>query len=119
MAHDHAWLDCPEEGCERKFLNKATLADHAEAVHTFSDIERAVSEAVREKFGKDNGPNLPRIYAWVNDLADDWVVFTIEAPNQCDLMKASYVFDEANGTVTIGDPVEVVRKTVYEPVKKD
>lgn len=113
---------CPEPDCGRAFLDKLSLADHAEAVHTFDDIRQQVSEAVREKFGSGNAadfppsPNTPRVYTWVQDIADDWVVFQKETPDDCKLFKSSYAID-GDGNVTLGDPVEVQRQTVYTPVR--
>jgi hypothetical protein len=116
----HAGLiDCPE--CNRAFRNEQQLNDHAEAVHTFDDIRRAVSSKVRAEYGRQGdyraNPIVPSIYVWVDDMASDWVVFQIEGEgnNEPNLMRASYVIDDA-GDVTLGEPVQVVRRTVYDVV---
>ncbi len=118
-----ALMVCRDRDCGRTFRGLDALKDHAEAVHTFSDTERLVSEAVRERYGRRGDyraePPIPSIYCWVNDIATDWVVFTVEGGGSGQinetLYKASYTIDE-NNTVTLGDPTEVVRRTVYEPV---
>lgn len=111
---------CPEEGCERSFRDEAGLFEHAEAVHTFDDIRRLVSEAVREKYGRagqyNASPPIPAIWVWVDDLADDWVVYMVEEGVDSTLYKASYSITD--NEVTLGEPTEVRRRTVYEPVKK-
>ena len=120
MASSDASVLCYDEACERAFFEFDQMIEHAEAVHTFSDIERLVSEAVREKFAKrgDYNAKPPKsaTWAWVQDLAEDWVVFIVEKDTDTTLFKAEYSITE--GAVTLGDPVEVRRKTVYEPVKK-
>lgn len=123
LAHAGAAIPCYEEACERAFLSVDRMVEHAEAVHTFSDVERLVSEAVREKYGRRGDyraqPPIPSIYCWTNDIASDWVVFTVEAgAGQVSetLYKASYTITD--NAVTLGDPVEVKRRTVYEPVKQ-
>jgi len=110
-------ITCPEDGCERAFLHEDPLWDHAEAVHTFSDIERLVSETVREKYGQkgDYKNNVPYIYVWVNDMATDWVVFTVEKGSLSTMYKASY--SVTDNEVTVGTPSEVRRRTVYEAVE--
>jgi hypothetical protein len=118
----HGRTVCPAPGCDRAFLSVDQLEDHAEAVHTFGDVERLVSEAVREKFGRRGdyqaNPPIPSIYCWVNDIATDWVVFTVEGGDtqiKETLYKAPYTVAE-DGKVSIGTPVHVRRRTVYEVV---
>lgn len=114
-------LKCPHGDCSRSFIDSALLMEHAEAVHTFDDIQRLVSEAVREKYyvrgDYKANPPIPSVWAWVQDLAEDWVVFTVETDGDTTLQKASYSITD--GAVTLGEPVEVKRRTVYEPVKKE
>lgn len=118
-------VHCRARGCDRPFIGMSRLRDHAEAVHTFSDTERLVSEAVREKYGRRGdyqaNPPIPSIYCWVNDIATDWVVFTVEGGDtqiKETLYKASYTVGE-DGSVTIGTPIHVRRRTVYEPVASE
>jgi len=117
--HMTTTIECPD--CDRTFLHEDALFEHAEAVHTFDDIQRMVSEAVREKYYRRGDykadPPVESIYAWVSDLADDWVVFQVEKGGDSTLYKASYSIIDA--AVTLGAPTEVVRRTVYEPVKKE
>ena len=116
-------LDLAE--CERTFLSYSLMLDHAEAVHTFSDVEELVRDAVREKYNRDGNsqavPPVPYVYAWCRDFAADWVVFEVSEggagrKEKSTLFKASYSITD--GQVSLGEPVEVVRKTVYEPVKQ-
>lgn len=110
-------IDCPE--CERAFLHEDVLLDHAEAVHTFGDVQRIVSEAVRERFGKKRtASDKNYIYVWVEDLADDWCVFTVEGNAVSTTYKIPYTLGgDDNLSVTLGDPYEVRRRTVYDKVE--
>lgn len=108
---------CTAPDCGRSFHDKALLIEHAEAVHTFDDVRQTVAEAVREKWGskgtQQNGD--PRVYVWLVDIADDWCVFQVEVSGGDNaLQKVSYAITD--GKVNFGTPVEVVRRTVYEPV---
>lgn len=109
---------CVEEACDRKFLTIGPMFEHAEAVHTFDDVRQLVSEAVRESYGRKGdyraNPPIPSVFAWIADLAEDWVVFTVESDNDITLYKASYSITD--GVVSLGQATEVRRRTVYEPV---
>jgi len=110
--------ECAESGCGRQFLDKARLLEHAEAVHTFDDIRLTVSDAIRETYGSkgNTATGDPRVYVWLEDIADDWAVFTIEVSGgDSSLNKVSYSITD--GEVNFGKPYEVTRKTVYEPVR--
>lgn len=112
-------IDCPE--CPRLFVGEDSFLEHAEATHTFDDIQRLVGETIREKYHKRGDykatPPTPAVWAWVQDLAADWVVFMVETDGDTALYKSSY--SVADGTVTLGEPVEVKRRTVYEPLEKE
>jgi hypothetical protein len=112
-----ALIDCPE--CARAFLHEVQLLDHAEAVHTFSDVERIVNEAVRERFGKKRtASDKNYIYLWINDIAEDWCVFTVEGNAASTTYKIPYTLGgDDNLTVTLGDPYEVRRRTVWDKVE--
>lgn len=114
-------IECKHEDCARTFVDQASMYEHAEAVHTFDDVRRLVSEAVRETYGRQGDhratPPVPSIWTWIEDLAADWVVFQHEEGNETHLMKASYSI--VDGKVTLGEPTEVRRRTVYEPVNKE
>lgn len=118
---DSAQIACPEGDCVRVFLHENLLFEHAEAVHTFDDIQRMVAEKVRDSYAKPGNykasPPVGATWAWVQDLADDWVVFMVEKDNDSTLYKASYSITDND--VTLGTVTEVVRRTVYETVKKD
>lgn len=125
--HPMMSMECHDPECERAFLGQdfdtawGRMVEHAEAVHTFEDIRRLVSEVVREKYGKPGDyskkPPVPTTWVWIDDLASDWVVFSVEKGSDMKLMKASYAI--ADSKVTLGDPVEVRRRTVYDTVKED
>lgn len=124
---------CGRDGCARTFVDEALLTQHihlvhvgektierAEALMTFDDTRKIVHEFIREKFGRTGDykatPVVPSIWTWIEDLATDWVVYTVENGNDTTLYKASYSI--LDGVVSLGEPVEVRRRTVYEPVKK-
>lgn len=115
---------CIDADCSRVFLGFEPMKEHADAVHTFDDIEELVRDAVREKYNRDGDrtatPPIPYRYAWCRDFASDWVVFEVSESGatreKSTLFQASYSITD--GVVTLGEPTEVVRKTVYEPVKE-
>jgi hypothetical protein len=111
-------VTCVARNCGRQFIGMEALHDHAEAVHTFNDIRQLLAEALREKYNVASTGTSPGTYTWIEDLAVDWVVFTVERPTESDLYKASYLIDGQNN-VTLGEAVPVVRRTVYEEVAKD
>ena len=76
---DWASNDCPE--CDRTFRSEDALADHAETVHTFSDMQRLVSDRVRETYGGE------RVYVYVEEMSTDWVAFSVEKSNDQNLYK--------------------------------
>lgn len=119
-AYHRTRVFCRASGCDRPFLGIPALTEHAEAVHTFDDIRRLLSDHLRETFGRSGDynaePPVPGIWVWIDDLATDWVVFSREEGNENTLLKADYSIDESN-SITLGTPVEVVRRTVYDPVK--
>lgn len=99
--------------CEqRSFLTEKAAEDHALAMHSHSEVRMALSKAIREKFA---GP--PRIWAYVEDTADDWFVYSLEMPGASDekLYRQEYTFDGGLATLE-GEPVEVRRRMVYEPI---
>lgn len=125
---------CKDPNCGRSFLNEDAATEHAQRVHvrektieraeallTFDDTRKIVHEYIRETFGRAGDykatPVVPAIYTWIEDMATDWLVYTVEEGNETTLYKASY--SVVDGVVSLGDPVEVRRRTVYEPVKKD
>lgn len=112
---------CTDSACGRAFLTVGAMVDHAEAVHTFDDTRKMVHEVVRETYGRTGDykatPVIPSIWTWIEDMATDWVVFSVENGNDTTLNKASYSI--VDGNVTLGEPIEVRRRTVYEPVKKE
>lgn len=103
-------LECSHEGCARKFVDEATLHDHAESVHTLSERRSLVSKAVRTIHGKD---------AFLIDLSDDWLVYDSYADGMGYLLyKQSYSLDASGNVKLSGDPSEVVRKVSYIPAPK-
>jgi hypothetical protein len=130
-----AGIECYDETCARSFRDLALMEGHAllvhegektieraEAVMTFDDTRKIVHEYIREKFGRTGdyqaSPPVPGIWTWIEDMAADWVVYTVEEGNESTLYRASYSI--VDGVVNLGEGVEVRRRTVYEPVvKKD
>lgn len=120
VANKGLLVPCYEESCVREFYVPSAMYEHAEAVHTFDDLRKLVHEVIREKYGRTGdyhaSPPVPGIWTWIEDMATDWVVFTVEEGNETTLYRSSYVVVDTE--VTLGEPVEVRRRTVYEPVKK-
>lgn len=114
--HIHT-ITCRDDACSREFLTEQAMQEHAEAVHTFDDTRQMVQDKVRDVYGQKSNyaNNVPGIYTWIRDLADDWVVFEREISPGTDLYKASY--SVVDSIVTLGEAYPVQRRTVYEPVK--
>ncbi len=51
-----------------------------------------------------------RVWHWIRDVYDDWFVYSSDTDSKS--YKRSYAIDD-EGTVTLGDPTEVVAQTVY------
>lgn len=111
-------VTCRADGCDRSFFGVSNLRDHADAVHTFDDIRQMVAEKGRETYGRDGDykatPVVPSIWVWVQDIAEDWVVLSVEEASECKLLQMDYSI--LNSVVTLGEPQEVVRRTVYDAV---
>lgn len=104
-----ARVPCPD--CDREFLDGASLVEHAESVHTFSEKRSLVSRAVRQVHGKD---------CMLVDLSDDWMIYDAYDSQQGRyvLYKQPYSID-SSGKVTIsGESTEVMRKIAYVPSPK-
>lgn len=103
-------MECSHEGCSRKFVDEATLHDHAESVHTLTERRSLVSKAVRTVHGKE---------AFLVDLSDDWLVYDVYSEGMGYLLyKQSYSLDAAGNVKLSGDSSEVVRKVSYIPAPK-
>jgi len=116
--HIHT-VACRDDACAREFLTEQAMLEHAEAVHTFNDQRQIVQDALRETYGQKSNysasPSQPGVYVWIRDQADDWVVFERETSGS-DLWKVGYVIDPSNNVI-FGEAVQVVQRTVFEPVK--
>jgi hypothetical protein len=114
--HTHS-VACRDTACVREFLTEQAMQEHAEAVHTFNDQRQIVQDALRDTYGRKYDPTtkVESVYVWIRDQADDWVVFEREGTGS-DLWKVGYVIGPDN-KVTFGEAVQVVQRTVFEPVK--
>lgn len=109
---DSGSLECVHEDCSRSFATERAAEDHALAVHSHEEVRLALGKALRAKYA---GP--PRTWTYVETTADDWFVFEVEAPYGVDDKLFRQEFTFADGVATlVGEPVEVRRRTVYEPV---
>lgn len=105
------WAD-PADGAEMSEASRSRLREgHG---MTANDLSSALADAVRETYGGD------RIYTWVRDYTDDWVVFSVEDSSDCDLYQQDYAVDGDTQAVTLtGEPVEVLARTTYAPAPPD
>lgn len=77
---------------------------------TANDLATALTDAVKDAYGGEGR------FVWVRDNTDEWVVFSIEDPTDCDLYQQTYTVDEQTLVVTLtGEPVEVAQRTTYVP----
>lgn len=82
---------------------------------SYNDLEQSAESALQVKYGDDDGD----IDLWVSDMSDEWVIFdSYVSPPGMGCWQINYHMD--GDTVVIdGDPVQVVRKTVYEPAASE
>jgi len=92
--------DCTREGPWNKTKFFFTNASN----FSFDDIQRAISDKLREGRGKDS-------YLWPESVWPDTFIYRDEAK----YFKQKYLIDDGGKAVFVGEPVEVVRKpTEYE-----
>ena len=92
--------DLTKEG----LLNKTKFFFTNASNFSFDDIQRAISDKLREGRGKDS-------YLWPESVWPDTFIYRDEAK----YFKQKYIIDEGGKAVFVGEPVEVVRKpTEYE-----
>lgn len=92
--------DCTREGPWNKTKFFFTNASN----FSFDDIQRAISDKLREGRGKDS-------YLWPESVWPDTFIYRDDAK----YFKQKYIIDEGGKAVFVGEPVEVVRKpTEYE-----
>ena len=92
--------DCTREGPWNKTKFFFTNASN----FSFDDIQRSISDKLREGRGKDS-------YLWPESVWPDTFIYRDEAK----YFKQKYLIDDGGKAVFVGEPVEVVRKpTEYE-----
>lgn len=92
--------DCTREG----LLNKTKFFFTNASNFSFDDIQRAISDKLREGRAKDS-------FLWPESVWPDTFIYRDEAK----YFKQKYLIDEGGKAVFVGEPVEVVRKpTEYE-----
>jgi hypothetical protein len=89
-------------------LAKKNLPTYKEAGdESHEELRRQLGLALRDRMGLGSASEGP----WVRDVYDDYLIY--------DFGGKTYQLDyseDANGKITVGDPTEVVARTVYEPV---
>ena len=92
--------DLTKEG----LLNKTKFFFTNASNFSFDDIQRAISDKLREGRGKDS-------YLWPESVWPDTFIYRDDAK----YFKQKYLIDDGGKAVFVGEPVEVVRKpTEYE-----
>ena len=100
VAHLADAADCTREG----LLNKTKFFFTNASNFSFNDIQRAISDKLREGRSKDS-------FLWPESVWPDTFIYRDEAK----YFKQKYLIDEGGKAVFVGEPVEVVRKpTEYE-----
>jgi hypothetical protein len=100
IAHLADASDCTREG----LLNKTKFFFTNASNFSFDDIQRAISDKLREGRSKDS-------FLWPESVWPDTFIYRDEAK----YFKQKYLIDEGGKAVFVGEPVEVVRKpTEYE-----
>ncbi|HCO6569856.1 TPA: DUF2213 domain-containing protein [Escherichia coli] len=92
--------DCTREG----MLNKTRFFFTNASNFSFDDIQRAISDKLREGAGEDK-------WLWPETVWPDSFIYR----DDIKYLKQKYLIDDAGKAVFVGEPVEVVRKpTEYE-----
>lgn len=101
-------------------LKRSFVADATRSLNgwTFNDLWDLLDAAIVEKYST---PEFDAYwYVGVYDISDEWCIYWDRRPGshtttwwQCDFTV------DADGTVTLGDPVEVIVKTTYLPATAD
>lgn len=90
----------------------ASSQEQAEKPDSWNDIQSLVREALIERY---RDPMQNYCYIWIADIGPDWVVFEFKD----EYYRTEYAVDD-NGRVSFsGRPVEVIRRTIYQPVPTD
>lgn len=91
--------------------------DAQQAVNmTHRVLREKIRSLIKEKISDD------QYYVWVVDIdTENWFVYEQEERKGGTIkyFKQSFGFDENNNVVLVGEPVEVTKKRVYEPVVKN
>jgi len=98
-----------DDGIDRKMI-RPLFKGHG---LTASVLSQAIERAIEEKHGGE------RVYTFLRDYTDEWAVFTIYSMNVPSRMLQQTYEVKGNEATMTGDPIEVVAKVVYEPVKND
>lgn len=100
VAHLADAADCTREG----LLNKTKFFFTNASNFSFDDIQRAISDKLREGRSKES-------FLWPESVWPDTFIYRDEAK----YFKQKYLIDDGGKAVFVGEPVEVVRKpTEYE-----
>lgn len=100
VAHLADGIDCTREG----LLNKAKFLFTNASNYSFSDIDRAISDRLREGRSQDS-------FLWPESVWPDTFIYRDEAK----YFKQKYLIGDDGKATFVGEPVEVVRKpTEYE-----
>jgi HK97 family phage prohead protease len=108
--------DVPDLGALREARAQVlTALGHRAVGDSFNDTERALSDALQQKFGGADGDEPCDL--WVMDAGPDWVVWCAygDAGPGKGTWRMSYGIDGDSISFT-GDPMQVIAQTTYEPV---
>lgn len=78
---------------------------------SFDDLRSRVQQAIRELIGSLTGTSDVSLY--VCDIGTSWAVYDVNYDG--DLWLIEYTV-EGDGTISFGTPIEVTKRTLYEPV---
>jgi hypothetical protein len=80
---------------------------------SFDETRALVRMALETKHGTGNGNG----YLWLSEIYPDMTIYTVEPKLGKSVTYSATFSVAADGTVTLGEPVQVVRKNVYETVE--
>ncbi|MTI82591.1 MAG: GNAT family N-acetyltransferase [Firmicutes bacterium] len=96
------------ESEQREAVEEAVCLVEAERTH--SEIRSILRAALKTMYNDKYGP-------FIMDTADSFVIYERDNPSDNKIYKVNYTIDD-NNKVTFGDPVQVIRKTIWEQVQQ-
>lgn len=98
---------------DRQALIVAALRAAPPGKASYGDLAQELTEAITARISALSG--IADVWLWIDDLGDDWAVYSMFDGDDWDCYQLSYVAN-GDGTFTLGEPFEVEAVTEYRPL---